>query len=46
MKPLNSNKTKWAHIVCVNWTPEIWFADDNKHSVHGQVSLHRFDLVC
>jgi hypothetical protein len=19
--------TSWAHVVCVNWLPEIWFID-------------------
>ena len=25
-----NGKTVWAHSVCVNWTPEVWFADDKK----------------
>lgn len=28
MKPIEGSVAKWAHIICVNWIPEIWFNDD------------------
>lgn len=46
MKPLDAAKTKWAHIVCVNWHPEIWFTNDFKNQVGGKVAPWRYDLNC
>lgn len=27
----------WAHISCVNWLPDIWFADDDKSIIEGKL---------
>lgn len=44
MKPIKNQKW-WAHLICVNWTPEIWFNEDGE-SVGGQVNVKRFGLHC
>lgn len=36
----------WAHPICVNWTPEIWFADELKTKIGGQLSKLRKQLRC
>ena len=37
----------WAHIECVNWTPEIYFTEeDSKHEIGGEVNTSRFHLRC
>lgn len=36
----------WAHITCVNWTPEIWFTDDSRTAVDGKIDERRFKLFC
>jgi len=36
----------WVHITCVNWTPDIWFADEEKTRVEGKINTSRFQLNC
>lgn len=36
----------WAHIICVNWNPDIYFIDETKTKVEGVLDKKRFDLVC
>jgi len=36
----------WAHVVCVNWTPELWFKNDDKASLEGAFLKSRSDLKC
>lgn len=44
MKQVGNNM--WAHIVCVNWNPEIWFIDEFKNQIAGQVSQFKQELKC
>lgn len=36
----------WAHAICINWTPEIYFVDDKRSKIGGQLDLERFNLTC
>lgn len=38
------DKEIWAHVICVNWTPEISFKDENKSQLEGKVNLDRYSL--
>eukprot|EP01016_Furgasonia_blochmanni_P034260 TRINITY_DN3674_c0_g1_i1.p1 TRINITY_DN3674_c0_g1~~TRINITY_DN3674_c0_g1_i1.p1 ORF type:complete len:463 (-),score=72.53 TRINITY_DN3674_c0_g1_i1:428-1816(-) len=36
----------WAHLVCVNWLPEIYYIDDDKETVHLEdydFSRHQYE---
>jgi hypothetical protein len=46
IKPISEDKSTWAHIICVNWTPEIWFTDDTIEKVEGIVPEERKVLSC
>jgi hypothetical protein len=47
MKHIDSPQGKiWAHIVCVNWHPDIWFVDDKRQKIGGKVAQSKFDLTC
>jgi len=46
IKPISSDMKTWAHVVCVNWTPEIWFTDDNMTTVEGKIPNSRKELTC
>ena len=35
-----------VHITCVNWIPDVWFADQTKTSVGGKLDPKRTQLVC
>ena len=36
----------WVHITCVNWTPDVWFTDEEKTNVEGKINTARFNLSC
>lgn len=36
----------WAHAVCINWMPEMWFVDDEKEALVGDIVKERFGSVC
>ena len=45
MKCLDQQKKDlWAHIICVNWTPEVSFVDENKNKIEGAINLERFSF--
>jgi hypothetical protein len=46
MKPVNATKKQWAHIICVNWTPEVWFTDEAKSRIGGQLLEDRMRVTC
>ena len=48
MKPfdLGGKEKEWAHLICVNWTPEIWFTNDSNVEAGGQLDKNRFKLAC
>ena len=46
MKCVDKATNVWAHIICVNWTPGIYFADELKTKIEGTLELERFDLTC
>jgi hypothetical protein len=35
----------WAHLVCVNWIPEIWF-DKDKTTLQGEILAKRYSMTC
>jgi len=32
---------KWCHYTCVNWIPDIWFADEAKTTIDGRLDPDR-----
>jgi len=46
MKQLDDKADLWAHIICVNWTPEISFTDEFKTKINGKINLERFNITC
>lgn len=46
LKPISEDKKLWAHIICINWTPEIWFTDDSITKIGGVIPAARKDLNC
>jgi len=46
MKCINKDQNIWAHVICVNWTPEIEFKDENRNSINGKLDLDRFNVTC
>lgn len=37
MKPISDDRKSWAHIVCVNWTPDIWFTNKKFGKIEGEI---------
>ena len=35
MKCIDTGANLWTHVICVNWTPDIYFSDDAKTKVEG-----------
>jgi NuA3 HAT complex component NTO1 len=35
MKCIDIKKQTWAHVICVNWNPDVYFNDDTKSSIGG-----------
>ena len=35
-----------VHLTCVNWLPDIWFDNDEKTKVGGNLTKKRFSLSC
>jgi hypothetical protein len=46
MKRIDRHSNLWAHIICVNWNPEIYFTDEYRNKVSGVLNEKRFDLFC
>jgi hypothetical protein len=46
IKPITTDKSSWAHVICINWIPEVWFTDDNITTVGGKVPSARSELIC
>lgn len=46
MRCIDQAQNIWAHVICVNWTPEIYFTDEKKNKITGQLNLERFNLTC
>jgi len=46
IKPIATDNSSWAHVICINWTPEVWFTDDNITVVGGAVPSARNELIC
>ena len=46
IKKVQNEADLWAHVVCVNWTPEIWFTDEENSHIGGVLARNRFDLRC
>lgn len=40
------DENTWAHSICVNWNPDIYFKDDSKTEIEGSVNKKRFNLSC
>ena len=34
--------SRWAHVSCINWTPGLYFADDEQYIVEGTVGPERY----
>lgn len=39
MKNVDKASNIWAHIICVNWTPGITFANKDKTKIKGKLEL-------
>lgn len=46
MKCTDEKSNTWAHVICVNWTPGIYFTNDEKNKIDGQLDLERFNVTC
>jgi len=46
MKLIDASKGVWAHLICINWTPEIEFTDEKRDKIRGTLNLERFNLTC
>lgn len=33
MKCIDKVNNTWAHVICVNWTPQIYFSDEKKDKI-------------
>jgi hypothetical protein len=36
----------WCHHTCVNWIPDVWFADDTKQAIDGKTNPDRYRFGC
>eukprot|EP00347_Sterkiella_histriomuscorum_P014716 403359825 len=36
----------WAHVICVNWNPDIYFTDKYKNKIEGVLNSKRYELQC
>ena len=39
-------RRRWAHIVCINWIPDIYFEDEPSYAIRGAVDRRRFNYKC
>lgn len=46
MKCIDKDSNLWAHVICVNWNPDIYFTDDSKTKIAGVLNKKRFELHC
>lgn len=46
MKCIDQQTQLWAHVICVNWNPEIYFSDEYKTKIAGSLNKKRFELCC
>jgi hypothetical protein len=46
MKCIDKASGLWAHVICVNWNPDIYFTDDHKTLLEGVINKRRFRLMC
>ncbi|TNV83487.1 hypothetical protein FGO68_gene8485 [Halteria grandinella] len=46
MKCIDQKTNLWAHSICVNWIPDIYFTDEHKNKIAGVLNERRFDLFC
>lgn len=46
MKNGGSQATAWFHNTCVNWMPEIWYKDENREQIEGEINDDRKGLFC
>ncbi|CDW90175.1 phd zinc finger-containing protein [Stylonychia lemnae] len=37
---------KWAHLICVNWNQDIYYTDQLKEAISGEVMPQRYHLAC
>jgi hypothetical protein len=46
MKCVNSENNLWAHVICINWIPDVYFTDENKDKIDGVLLEKRLELFC
>ena len=46
MKCVDKKSNLWAHVICINWNPEVYFTDDLKTTIKGQLNKKRFEIKC
>ena len=46
MTQVDKAQNIWAHIICINWTPEVEFIDEKREKIRGTINLERFNLTC
>ncbi len=43
MKCVDQANNVWAHVICVNWNPDIYFTEEiKKDKIEGQLNKRRF----
>ncbi|CAI2384184.1 unnamed protein product [Moneuplotes crassus] len=42
----NQMNDMWAHLTCIEWTPELSWKDENYYKVEGKINRKRFELKC
>jgi hypothetical protein len=46
LKCVDQKAKTWAHVVCVNWNPDVYFTDHTKSAIGGQLNQQRFEINC
>lgn len=46
IKNVDPQNKLWAHVICVNWNPDIYFTDHSRSKIEGQMCKRRFELKC
>lgn len=42
IKSIDKQNDLWAHPICINWTPDIYYTDEKRINVEGTLNKERF----